>query len=88
LLCRRTEKQESILIAKKIRESIEAHAFKGVTTERISVTVSIGAVSFLDGTEGATEEDYIHCADLALYRSKAAGRNQVTHYADMAGVTS
>jgi GGDEF domain-containing protein len=43
-------------------------------------------VSFPDGTEGATVEDYIHCADLALYRSKAAGRNRVTHYADMAGI--
>jgi diguanylate cyclase (GGDEF)-like protein len=88
LLCRRAEKEESIGVAEKIRESIATHAFKGVTTEPITVTVSIGVVSFPDGTEGSTVEDYIHCADLALYRSKAAGRNRVTHYADMAGIES
>ncbi len=86
LLCRRAEKEEAIQVAEKIRESIAGHAFTGVNTGRIAVTVSVGVVSFPDGATGATVEDYIHCADLALYRSKAAGRNCVTHYADMAGV--
>jgi len=88
ILCRRSEKDESIQIAEKIRKSIEAHSFAGVAPERITVTVSIGVVSFPDGTEGATVEDYIHCADLALYRSKSAGRNRVTHYAHMAGIAA
>ncbi len=83
VLCRRTNIDECLGIAEMIRHSIEMRAFLSPGAERISVTVSVGAVSFPDGAAVKTVEEYVHCADLALYRSKIEGRNRVTHYADM-----
>lgn len=82
VLCRRTNKDESLGIAEKIRRSIETHGFI-VGADRLAVTVSIGVVSVPDGGGVRTVGEYFHCADLAMYRSKAAGRNCVTHFADI-----
>ncbi len=82
VLCRRTNKNECLGIAEKIRRSIEAHAFQNPSADRITVTASIGAVFFPDGANVKTVEEYVHCADLALYRSKIEGRNRVIHYMD------
>jgi diguanylate cyclase (GGDEF)-like protein len=43
-----------------------------------SVTASIGVALF--PTHGASLEDVVHEADLAMYRAKARGRDQVVVY--------
>lgn len=83
VLCRRTGKAACAGIAEKIRQAIMEHHFYGVGTERIPVTVSIGTVTCSGVASDFTVENYIHHADLALYRSKAEGRNRVTRYEDM-----
>jgi len=80
MLCRRTQMRESMAIADKLRKEIEAHAFTGIDH---AVTVSIGIVTFPEGALVRGVDEYVHEADVALYRSKTGGRNRVTHYAEM-----
>ncbi|WP_177345230.1 bifunctional diguanylate cyclase/phosphodiesterase [Pseudomonas sp. CC6-YY-74] len=47
-------------------------------TDTIHCNGSVGAAVF--GVDGTTEEDLMHKADLALYRSKAAGRGTFSFY--------
>jgi diguanylate cyclase (GGDEF)-like protein len=81
LLSRRADKEESMVVAEKIRQSVEVHPFFAVPGERIAVTISIGIATLPDDIGTATLGAYVHHADLALYRSKTQGRNRVTHYA-------
>jgi diguanylate cyclase (GGDEF)-like protein len=81
LLCRHTDKQEAMMVAEKIRSTIAGRAFTALGQERISVTVSIGVVTFPGSEAPKTVGEYIHRADLALYESKTSGRNRVTFYA-------
>ena len=47
-----------------------------------NVTVSIGVTSLIHGGTGKSIDDYVEEADQALYASKVAGRNRVTHFED------
>ncbi|MHB8742734.1 MAG: GGDEF domain-containing protein [Sulfuricaulis sp.] len=84
LLCRRVNKEESMIVAEKIRRSIETHYFTADSGVRIAVTVSIGVATLPGDCATETVDAYVHHADLALYRSKALGRNRVFHHADFA----
>ena len=61
-------------IAEKVRDAIAQHAFEkdGV---RVGMTISIGVAMFPD--DGDTADELFAAADQALYRAKAAGKNQV-----------
>ncbi|GAC1651503.1 MAG: hypothetical protein NVS4B8_26500 [Herpetosiphon sp.] len=63
-------------IAQQIRQSIEETAFTVKQVVRpISATMSIGVATY--GRDGYTAEDLLHEADMAVYRAKRDGRNQV-----------
>ncbi|MFI4969750.1 MAG: diguanylate cyclase [Lysobacterales bacterium] len=63
------------VVAERIRGSVQAMPLL-VSGTRIGLTVSIGVAT--RDAETGTPEDLIECADAALYRSKAEGRNRVT----------
>ncbi|MBP7215786.1 MAG: sensor domain-containing diguanylate cyclase [Candidatus Omnitrophica bacterium] len=67
--------QESAAIAEKIRASIEAFKFFHNDTP-IQVTVSLGVATFPD--HAVNKDELIKQADMALYKSKEAGRNRLT----------
>lgn len=73
-----TDQAEALKIAEKIRVRVEG-ANWGVP----SMTVSIGAATFLPGD---TERSLQSNADYALYASKDAGRNLVTHASELVQV--
>lgn len=83
-LCRRADKLQSMAIAEKIRTTIAAHGFRSLDHESIDVTVSIGVLTFPDRPYAEPSSTYVQRADMALYASKAAGRNCVTHFSDLA----
>ncbi len=68
------------IFAERIRQSIEDSACN-YKDHRLKTTVSIG-VYCLDQEHAKQSQnnidEIIHCADLALYKAKAAGRNNVT----------
>ena len=66
-----TEGAEAMNIAERIRVAVEAHSW-----DLRPVTVSVGVCELFEGMEDVAA--LIHCADLAMYRSKASGRNRVT----------
>ena len=63
--------------AERIRTAV-AHTAFDLNGERIATTASVGIASF--PTDVSVIEDVVDKADIALYRSKQAGRNRVTCY--------
>lgn len=76
LLLPNTDADGAMILAERLRQKIADVPWK----ER-PVTVSLGVGSTFGGPEPAT--DLTTVADGALYGSKAAGRNRVTHARDM-----
>ena len=48
--------------------------------DKISVTISVGVATSLDGDREQRAESLYRHADIAVYHSKDSGRNRVTHY--------
>ena len=62
--------------AERLRERIEAHAFRSASAQPVSLTASIGIATFpAPGVDGF--ETLLASADAALYRAKQEGRNRV-----------
>ena len=70
--------QEAIVVAERIRESVEAAAFPNPAS-RVSrhVTLSIGVAVQTPADEAITPEQLQRQADAALYLAKQTGRNRV-----------
>ncbi|MBI1194457.1 MAG: diguanylate cyclase [Gammaproteobacteria bacterium] len=66
---------EGVLVAERIRRSIENDEFKESGIERIKVTVSVGVSEFPSCDK--TSAGLIRCSDQALYQAKNDGRNRV-----------
>jgi diguanylate cyclase (GGDEF)-like protein len=62
-------------VAEKVRASVESMGRRVGYPEGL-VTASVGVAAFVPGRGPATE-DVLVAADRALYRAKAAGRNQI-----------
>jgi len=66
----------AIAFAERLRDKIQAHPFDIGKGEPLQLTVSIGVADFPEA-KVETAEDLLDCADRALYRAKAGGRNLV-----------
>jgi len=74
-----TNNQDAIIVAERIRRTIETETFTPSSGEKITITVSIGT------TEYEPEErisSFVQRADKALYISKELGRNRVSSLPD------
>lgn len=75
---------EATRLAERLREHIAEHELilssEGGGQKSIRLTVSIGVAEM--GRAIETADELIECADRALYRAKACGRNQVASAAD------
>ena len=66
-----TDRQAALEVAERLRRRVAGQ----VLVDGVPVTLSIGVAELEPGMEGV--EDWTGAADEALYRAKAAGRNQV-----------
>jgi diguanylate cyclase (GGDEF)-like protein/PAS domain S-box-containing protein len=74
---------QALEVAERLRADIEAHVSGALRQPaRPKVTMSFGVAPWVGGAD--TPAALIDRADQALYRSKHAGRNRVTPYADEA----
>lgn len=72
-----TEQSEALVVAEKLRKTIEDYAFDdGINTYH--VTISIGVASARPTKNDFHKNDFIGFADEALYDAKNSGRNRVT----------
>ena len=77
VLCE-TDSAGAVKVAERIRGNVERLEFRW-QNQTMTVTISLGVVVKTPDA-GDSIEILISCADDALYKSKAAGRNQVTFY--------
>lgn len=70
LLLPQTRLEEAVHLSNELRERLHTHAFPAVGT----VTASFGVTQF---EKGNSLDSMLHRADIALYRAKDNGRNQV-----------
>jgi diguanylate cyclase (GGDEF)-like protein len=70
-----TSCEEAILVAERIRKTVQSESFKPSTGKTLSITISIGATQYAEKEELST---FIQRADKAMYVSKQKGRNRVT----------
>lgn len=64
---------DALVIAERIRLAVQDHPFELNDGKRINITISIGVASL----SKSHQDDIIEQADLALYKAKQNGRNQV-----------
>ncbi len=70
--------QQSLLLAQRIQDSMSRPIHLG--TADLNCTLSIGVVCYPSSAEGP--EELLKHADMAMYKSKRSGRNQVSFYSD------
>jgi diguanylate cyclase (GGDEF)-like protein len=70
-----TSRSDAEVVADKIRSAVEAMAVKLDDGSEVRLTVSIGGVTFPEGSRGA--RNLLDLADRALYAAKRNGRNCV-----------
>jgi len=72
-----TDKDKALSVARRLQKTIEQEQFEGEKKSQPNgkITVSIGVVTFPSDADNRGK--LIEAADLALYRAKESGRNQV-----------
>ena len=78
-----TSREGALIILEKVRKEIEIFPFEYREKQPGGkVTVSIGIATYPVDTKKA--QDLVNCADKALYRAKATGKNRTCLYKDLA----
>lgn len=80
LMLPQTEKEQAMLLANRLRETIQNYSVDGVPP----VTISLGVSSFPE--DGNDMQLLVQKADSALYHAKETGRNKVVVYSDEIGL--
>jgi diguanylate cyclase (GGDEF)-like protein len=80
-----TGRDDAEVVAHKIRAAVEAMVVRLDDGSEVRLTVSIGGVTFPEGTRGA--RNLLDLADRALYAAKRYGRNRV-EFLDLAASTA
>lgn len=70
-----TCRREGIEIAERLRGLVESERWSQAGSNLGTITISVGVVAYPE--QSGTVEELFFAADLALYRAKNGGRNQV-----------
>jgi diguanylate cyclase (GGDEF)-like protein len=82
ILLAETDIEEALAVAERVRKSVEEYPFTvKVAHPYEKITVSLG-VSTMEQGEMKPIPELIHESDVALYRSKAVGKNKTTCYTE------
>lgn len=74
ILSPNTLKENAVTVGERIRRAVADHAFSGVNSRRITVSVGIAGIP---DPAMASMEQLIHASDLSMYEAKKGGRNMV-----------
>lgn len=82
ILLTETDMQEALAVAERVRKAVEEYPFTvKVAHPSEQITVSLGVSCMLYGS-GKSIPEMMSEADVALYRSKACGKNRVTSFSE------
>lgn len=70
-----TDLDKAVHFADRLRQEIHAKRFRFMSNKKVRTACSIGLAEYRPDMDSAPE--LIHRADMAMYRAKTAGRNQV-----------
>ncbi len=70
-----TNKDEAIITAEKICNTVRNNKFILANNEKVNVTISVGVATV--GENGTKPQEIIEYSDKCLYKAKESGRNQV-----------
>ncbi|MFA5073542.1 MAG: sensor domain-containing diguanylate cyclase [Nitrospirota bacterium] len=77
-----TDIEEALAVAERVRQAVDEYPFTvKLAHPSEQVTISLGVSTMEQGNVKSVPE-LIHEADIALYRSKALGKNRVTGYCE------
>jgi diguanylate cyclase (GGDEF)-like protein len=86
ILLAETNVAEAMAVAERLRHAVEEYPFSVKTNHpEEKITISLG-VSSMAGEKPKSINQLINEADIALYSSKAAGKNRVTCYCEGSGM--
>lgn len=86
ILLTETTMPEAVAVAERIRHAVEEYPFTvKINHPQEKITVSLG-VSSMAGDKQKSITELINEADIALYQSKAAGKNRVVCYSEGCGM--
>ena len=77
-----TDHPEALVIAERIRRTIEEFVFEAARDDHLRLTISIGVSSCPE--HGASRDSLLDSADKAMYRAKSEGRNRVCSASSLA----
>ena len=82
VLCRRATMESSMNVAEDLKQAAIASPLL-IADLSLVVTLSLG-IATIPGTYPIhTAEEFLRCADIALYHSKRQGRNRIVHYSTL-----
>jgi diguanylate cyclase (GGDEF)-like protein len=75
LVLHESDVRQGLLVAERLRKAVEAaRIVVSTSAEPLRVTLTLGVAAYPE--DGATADELLHRADLAMYRAKSLGRNQ------------
>jgi len=81
LILYHTTKNDAVMIAERLRKTVEQHKFKSEDLI-LNVTISIGVACYYH-PDIQDAKSLIECADRALYKAKDEGRNKVVAFEEI-----
>jgi len=82
VLCRRAGVESAVNVANDLREAATTTPLR-VGDLDVLVTLSLGVATVPGEYPIHTTEEFLRCADIALYHCKRQGRNRVVHYGSL-----
>ncbi len=79
LILPETSIDDTVIVAERIRASVESFDFLSIVNEKLIVTISIGISNLITMESNKNELELIKVADSNLYKAKKTGKNRVIH---------
>lgn len=81
LILTQTDRARTMIVAERIRKAFETTDIN-VQDQHINLSVSLGVSTTLSNNQAQSEKELLNRCDMALYRAKELGRNQIEIYDD------
>lgn len=82
-LCNGIDLEDCLKVGERVRQEVSGLRFDGIDDLRVTISVGTASYKAVMNMEGDPADNLVKWADKALYKSKEAGKNQVTACEDL-----